>query len=224
MELSKEVIVLVCPVTRRRLQQAVRLASCTHATAFDAAAIDSIRVSGASGELECPICGARGRLSDVRIDERLTLFCTANAGAEAAAVRPLACGGWAYRKATRHGQPHARRCVGVTEYVRNGSRSSRNSRSSRRNRSRSSSSSSSRSSSRSRNDVEGQAKESGHRKSRICRTKPKAAPRKRSGDERRALRHERRQRKDRAKAIEATRAELIHRALHEDGSAGEALW
>jgi hypothetical protein len=196
MEVSREVIVLRCPIMQHRLRQGCRLEACTHASCFDAAARESIRQPGTL-DLRCPICGCTGR--KLVIDQQLTTFLSEHAEAEHASVRGEP---GAFRYAL-----HRKRRVAPIVHL--GSCSSQAS------------------------DAGESVAPAPKRPSRAAA--PAAAPparrgidprlpKPRSGGERRALRLARREQSARAAELEAVRAELVRRALHEDTSTGEALW
>ena len=217
-----ERISLTCAVTQRRMRQAARLVGCRHARAFCSEALPTLASS--SGCYRCPICGLEA--SEGVVDVPLTLFLSNHPTAESAGVRALGDGLWSYSR------PRTERS---TNRASGGARKSRREAAAAASTSTASlsvaaaggasaDSATMRSGGRGgpisiRSSIGGRSGES-------LRPNEKAGSRPLQGGipskaERRA---ERRERAARTRLLEATRAQLIHRALNEDASTGEALF
>ena len=217
-----ERISLRCPITQQRISQAIRLSGCTHATCFCSAAIPTLT---SAGIYRCPLCG--NEASEFAVDVQCTLFLTSHPTAETVAVRRLG-DAWQYSKPKAQQRAKPRRRVapqpqpsmcGVGGSGGGGSISGSISGSCRS------------SGSGSALVVDCGARRSGGGSSGSSATSLNDPPRAsstrngtgamRNKAEERATR---RQAAARAKLLEATRAALIRRALHEDSSTGEALF
>ena len=88
---------LTCPLTQGRLQQACRVAGCTHAQAICATARPAIMVTGTRSEelLRCPLCQQQSSAPLV-VDIPLTLFLSEHPWADSCRVRKASDGSWFY--------------------------------------------------------------------------------------------------------------------------------
>ena len=241
--LLSERIPLRCPITQGKIKQACRLLGCTHAAAFDIAAKPAIVIlpalssaaaspsaaassSAAASPAECyrcPVCGTEA--NEFVIDVVLTLFVSANPLAETCRVKHGADGTWQYSRPSNKSGGGSRACSssnskGACSIGGNANRKSNS------NSSRSSSTGSEHRSSRSDGSVDtnfvDSTRVSGSKRDRVGEASgcPKALPQEAKHEARWA----RRERAARAKQLDATKAALIHRALHDDSSTGGALW
>ena len=220
-----ERISLTCAVTQRRMRQAARLVGCRHARAFCSEALPTL--ASGSGFYKCPICGLEA--SEGVVDIALTLFLSDHPTAESAGVRALGCGLWAYSR------PRSERS---TNRASGGARKSRREAAAAAAAAASTSTALSvaaagaASSGSATTSSGGGGRPISSRPSIGCssgdslsRPSEKAGSRPRGGIPSRAERRaERRERASRSRLLEATRAQLIHRALNEDASTGEALF
>lgn len=97
--ITREKIILRCPITLRRMSQPCRGPACSHASCFCVHAVDCIRVG--SGNVRCPICESTFAESELAVDAALTVFLSQEPTASHAYVSRGAAGEWRYRIAAR---------------------------------------------------------------------------------------------------------------------------
>ena len=202
--MTGERISLLCCVTQQRIRQACRLQSCCHAAAFCSSACPVLLLHDGAG-YRCPLCCTEA--STYVVDPQLTEFLTAYPDAESCQATRATHqhAGWRYsrpRSATRRrklphstGGSHSCSHAGETSASRFDSTRVP-----------------------SRVHVDGAVRVSAGRTARA------ALPARASVSDRRLARAARRERALLASQLEAARAALIRRSLHEDGSLGDALF
>jgi hypothetical protein len=215
-----ERIRLTCCVTQRRIMQACRLQECTHAAAFCATAKSTVEMG--EGLYRCPVCGQQGSI--IAIDAPLTLFLSQHVGAETCRVTRGADGSWHYSRPSNRssgifsGQGSRRGAADGSRHAPARPAFS------------GSASAADRGVARARGATmsarvggelgSGRVAGSGSSHLATVPALPVAVPQR----ERKAAREARRQRAARSQQLDATRAALIRRALHEDSSTGDALF